>query len=535
MSDTNSNDERGLKAVVPEVEPIEVGRSLIVVIGINDYVHHNKLKNAVQDAIGLQQVMIDKLGFSAPIPPLLNTAATKDAIYALVEDQLYKVVEENDNLIFFFAGHGTTRVSKVGDGEIETGYLVPVEATDSWSEHLEIDSLLKTISKLPARHILVILDSCESGIALGETMQRFRDTNRYANDLNRKISRKIITSAQRDQLAKDSGPVPGHSLFTGTLINGFNWGKADLDGNGLISSSELGLFIQQQVAQASISQQTPDFGSFHLDDRGEMVISLRNPSFDALKARAFSALHNGELTIFKTLALQLISLRPLSFEALYIKYRLEFLAGNFDEAIKVIDQLLSRGVSTGLIPLFMDDIWKIKHQFNWWKPILEIPITEIPIEVSMIAGYKQQELQKIMPKKLGELIAFPLEYGKTFQLTIKNLTDKPIHLYMLQIDEDGRFEPVTLWYEEDVLLHGLPPDKEMKSYPFLQYGSAGMCEIRLFLSPKRLRFFLFPPAAKTRGTSFFGIEQIEPNDLQQIKSKSFYYNMTNKLSSGSEE
>jgi hypothetical protein len=99
---------------------------------------------------------------------------------------------------------------------------------------------------------------------LGEAARSFRDAVRYQKDLTNRRSRKVITSAQREQSAIDGGPVPGHSLFTGTLIHGFNRGEADIEGNGLITGSELGLFVQQKVAQASGSAQTPDFGSFQL-------------------------------------------------------------------------------------------------------------------------------------------------------------------------------------------------------------------------------------------------------------------------------
>jgi hypothetical protein len=102
-----------------------------------------------------------------------------------------------------------------------------------------------------------------------------RDRPRYERDLVTRMSRKVITSARRDQRALDGGPVPDHSLFTGTLIDGLDNKKADLDGNNLVTSSELGLYVQQQVGQASKSEQTPDCGSFLLDDRGEMVISFR--------------------------------------------------------------------------------------------------------------------------------------------------------------------------------------------------------------------------------------------------------------------
>ncbi len=87
-----SNSERGF-VVVRDDEDIKQGRSLVVAIGINDYANWQKLKNAVQDAIGFQQTLIDKLGFIAPIPPLIDSAATKDAIESLIADQLRDVLK----------------------------------------------------------------------------------------------------------------------------------------------------------------------------------------------------------------------------------------------------------------------------------------------------------------------------------------------------------------------------------------------------------------------------------------------------------
>lgn len=80
------NLKRAMILEAVESEPVKQGRSLVVTIGIYEYVHWQKLKNAVPDVIGLQQMLIDKLGFSAPIPPLLNEAATKAAIASLIED-----------------------------------------------------------------------------------------------------------------------------------------------------------------------------------------------------------------------------------------------------------------------------------------------------------------------------------------------------------------------------------------------------------------------------------------------------------------
>jgi hypothetical protein len=46
----------------------------------------------------------------------------------------------------------------------------------------------------------------------------------------------------------------------------------------LANAAELGLYLQQAVGRYSDSTQTPDFGSFFLDDRGELILSLGTAS-----------------------------------------------------------------------------------------------------------------------------------------------------------------------------------------------------------------------------------------------------------------
>lgn len=278
--ETNKTKNVTRKAVaklkLSELESDPQGRFLVVSIGINKYDHWQRLKNAVNDAKGLQKTLIDYFGFQAPIDPIFDRDATNDAILSL-EDSLRKELKPEDNLVFFFAGHGHTRIDKVGDEKLgETGFLVPVNANyppeEHWSEYIELDYFLNKISNLPAKHILVILDSCYSGLALGKAINAIRGLSPHKQDISSRISRQVITSAYYDQPALDGGPIPGHSLFTGTLIYGLKSRKADLHHDGIITSSELGLFVQKRVGHESDSSQTPDFGSFYHDKRGEMVL-----------------------------------------------------------------------------------------------------------------------------------------------------------------------------------------------------------------------------------------------------------------------
>lgn len=256
-----------------EIEPAAVvRRKIVAVIGIDDYQHLPRLRCAVNDATRVQEALVTFFGFEAPLRPLLNERATQKAIIEFVRDDLPDLLRPDDSLVLFFAGHGTTRKREHAP---DTGYLAPVEAALPlrFSNLVDMEHLLDDISRLDAHHILVILDACNSGMAL-EALRRTRQIPRYQADLDRKRSRKVITSARGDQLAADQGPMPGNSLFTGTLIEGLVQGRADFDKNGLVTSAELGLYVQQQVAQQRGSSQTPEYGVFGSDELGELVFPL---------------------------------------------------------------------------------------------------------------------------------------------------------------------------------------------------------------------------------------------------------------------
>ena len=69
----------------------------------------------------------------------------------------------------------------------------------------------------------------------------------------------------------DDGPG-GHSVFTWALLEGLQ-GKADLDGNGVITASELGAYISPIVS--SFAKQTPTVGNLVGSEGGEFLFELQ--------------------------------------------------------------------------------------------------------------------------------------------------------------------------------------------------------------------------------------------------------------------
>ena len=262
------------------------GRLVIAAIGIDKYRHWRPLQNAANDAIGATNLFA-QIGFEVVRQPLINQAATRRAIEALVSGALEAQLCAEDSLVVFYAGHGGVRTQRVGDHEVRTGYLVPVDGAASSDGHatwVELEPWINKIARLPAKHILVLLDACFSGSLLSNSVRWGRGDGRLTDihflTASSRMSRLLITSALADEPAMDGGPVPGHSLFMGCIVEALTGGAASVarrDGMYLTIGSEIGRYVRNRVQTYPGSpgwRQTPDFGTFAYDDRGEMLIPL---------------------------------------------------------------------------------------------------------------------------------------------------------------------------------------------------------------------------------------------------------------------
>jgi uncharacterized caspase-like protein len=288
------------------------GRFVFAGVGIDAYelaAVWKPLDNAVNDVVRMRQTLVDVYGFDAPDEWLLtDQAATAQAILSLV-DQLRQNLQPNDNLVFFYAGHGAEVRDMVAGEEVgRTGYLVPVNVKGPVaqvpSQYINIQVLLEALARLPARHVLVILDSCYSGLALEASFKTRGGDTQEVRDLVSRVSRRILTSAQADQLAADGGrKFPKNSLFTGWLTEGLTQAarggsgddlSPDADGDGKVTATELYSFVRGRVGSDSQSRQTPDFGAFELDQRGELVLTLERDPFDEMYDDAVAAFEAGD-------------------------------------------------------------------------------------------------------------------------------------------------------------------------------------------------------------------------------------------------
>lgn len=266
MRDVEAIEAAGLPAA-------PLGRQIVMGIGIDQYRSWGRLKNAVNDARGVTS-LFRELGFEELVPALINDAATGAALRKLVATDLKKQLREDDSLVVFFAGHGYTETATLQGTTVRVGYIIPADGdapggdAGTW---LELEAWLKDVARLPPRHILVVLDSCHSGMALELSRTRGASPAPYEQLLARR-SRRVITSAQDHQQALDDGPTPDHSLFTGLLIQALH-GDIAPDDRAAVTGAELAIYLQRRVSEHRPAQ-TPDFGTLSLDAGGDMALSL---------------------------------------------------------------------------------------------------------------------------------------------------------------------------------------------------------------------------------------------------------------------
>jgi peptidoglycan/xylan/chitin deacetylase (PgdA/CDA1 family)/uncharacterized caspase-like protein len=252
----------------PEKVSAGYGNSWAIVIGIDDYAKWPKLHYAARDAHAVRQTLIEKFGFEAQrVIALDNGAATRSAILAAFHDTLaHGGIQKNDRIVVFFAGHGATR--KLSSGR-DLGYIVPADSDPNQfaTDAIAMTEIQNIAENLTAKHVLFMMDACYSGLGL----TRGAGSNAFLRDNAKRIGRQMLTAGGTDQLVADGGPN-GHSVFTWTLLQGLA-GKGDLNGDGVITATELAAYVAPAVA--SVSNQTPAFGSLPGSEGGDFVFELQ--------------------------------------------------------------------------------------------------------------------------------------------------------------------------------------------------------------------------------------------------------------------
>jgi len=288
-----SDGTRGLRSRRPATKPITDYRARwAVIIGIDAYGSDDAglkpLKYAVNDARELRDLLYWEFGYDSDhIRYLADEDATLEAIRGTFTEWVAeKKMQEDDSLLFFFAGHGLV------ESQSKRGYLAAVDSkSDDLQESCLAVSWLKERLQQPAcRHKLMILDSCYSGSLFQKDHQR-RDASGQAptssggrigpiretlpgettrgagslaggDNLSYYLNRPVFLgiSAGRLTPVADGSGEKRHSVFTAALLDVLRQRANSPRPDRVFTFRRVAAEVENRVANAAGSRQIPDWG-----------------------------------------------------------------------------------------------------------------------------------------------------------------------------------------------------------------------------------------------------------------------------------
>ena len=262
--------------------------SYALLIGVSQYEHWGDLVS-VPGELAEVKAALEAQGFK--VEPLLNpdSDSMKDTLSNFIMQYGY---DPDNRLLIFFSGHGATRA----DGRM--GYLVPRDAPEMRKDPagfmrkaVSMSQIMTWCREMIAKHALFMFDSCFSG-TIFESRGTADSTPPPISDYTAKPVRYFISAGGPKE------PVPAHSSFTPSFVYGLK-GEADLNRDGYITGTELGMYLHDKVLYYRTGQ-TPQFGKIRDSalDKGDFVFQLAggpgDQGADPRQARIKQLLNEGD-------------------------------------------------------------------------------------------------------------------------------------------------------------------------------------------------------------------------------------------------
>jgi hypothetical protein len=183
---------------------IDSSQYYALIIGVQDYENNNfpPLTNPINDAQELYNTLVDNYTFKENNIIFLKNPTRKEIINEF--DDLSNLLNEDDNLLIFYAGHG----GKWNRKNMTDGYWSPSNAVFEKSSTLINNNIIRDY--LNARNILLISDACWAGSMMRSTEDNTNKTE-VIQELYSTPSRYYMSSGQNTT-------VPDESIFIKYLI-----------------------------------------------------------------------------------------------------------------------------------------------------------------------------------------------------------------------------------------------------------------------------------------------------------------------------
>ncbi|MEF3075634.1 caspase family protein [Methylobacter sp. Wu1] len=248
-----NHNEASLVIASPKSYPsVDFGRFYALIIGINDYKQLPALQTSVNDAKAVDEVLRTRYGYQTRL--LINV--TQHQIMTAFDD-LRKELTEKDSLLIYYAGLGEINKND------QSAYWLPSDAEKAnIATWLSNHNVAQQLSILPAKHILVIADSCYSGIMTKTSIAHLpedasdKKRKKWLKLMNSRKGRTVITSGSVKPIPDSN--VSSHSVFASAFLKALN------DNTGLLEDYELYRMASGKVKQSASQigfQQSPQYSA----------------------------------------------------------------------------------------------------------------------------------------------------------------------------------------------------------------------------------------------------------------------------------
>ncbi|HRI67169.1 MAG TPA: caspase family protein [Polyangium sp.] len=267
-------------------------RSIIphaLIAGVCGYEGEHRLHAPCRDARAMRDLLIQKYGYKREnIIYLVDKPEagdssdgnpTAEGLKLAVEKFRTKFGDKDESsFLFYYSGHG----GYIKGARQDYGVLQPAEFFDKRADlpnshkGWDMQELLGDIRKgVPSRHVMLLLDCCYSGWAVGAKGDD--ELEAHVGSLWKERAEVVLTAASKGQRAWEDDPEQrawawgGHSVMTSFIIEGLAVGSsgtanADANTDHVVTDEELAKFVKERVPESVRAQkntkQTPTLFRF---------------------------------------------------------------------------------------------------------------------------------------------------------------------------------------------------------------------------------------------------------------------------------
>lgn len=216
-----------------------------VVIGIERY--RKDLPNvnfAAHDAEIMREYLTKRLGYAEEnVVVLLNEHATKSDVEKYLEHWLPNHIDKDSTVFIYYSGHGAPNI------KTNEGYILPYDGDLTFLDvtGYSLKRLYEALGALPAKEIVVMLDSCFSGT--GGRSVIGKDLRPVVISVENPIlaaGKLVVLTASSGVQASNTYNSKSHGLLTYFFLKGLQ-GSADQNNDGKIDLKEVYTYLRPQV------------------------------------------------------------------------------------------------------------------------------------------------------------------------------------------------------------------------------------------------------------------------------------------------